>query len=718
MNIVISGPPRKPAAQAEQLQERQRLSAEATARAELARLVGPKLLGQVKGWADVERIMGVPIPAYFKEELYHAESYRKYCEYYVSSAESRMAEKLRKLAEENAAVVVEKQNLKVSGVTFKPQQRKAIDGIIAAYKAKKGGVWLPLGTGRGKTFVAGGLIQWFKQQSLIDNDNVVMPQCFYFTKKPIVLETARKLRDNFKLSIGTDAAPVVGADLNIVHYQALSTKRWTSFFRTERINVFGTSVEVDVWVPRERIVLIILDEAHELKKPKSKRTKRIMGIARAAKAAGRTVFFVAMSATNATTLDDTRWFNFCTGLTDDLNATAWLQQFVSPVKGANTGSKIKKQMDRYIEHIGPMYVRPPNDPLNYKIYNHVEIIDFPSEEAEEFYRRAEQDYIDSIKLIGGEVKNLDMAKFTLFRSAAEYIKADWYAKKAYEEVQSGRSAIIAVEFKRTLNKVLSILGSMGVTRDKISILKGDDKIITQAEVYTDIEFANLLARQDREMNDYIDTNGEPPDDPWFFLSRKEKAKVRKTRQYNQDMVRSGESRYEQIERTKWLVEMDLGKQSDEQRDREKCRFLNNDTHYLLMTCSVGGTGIDADDRIPKELGGRPRTTIGTVCYYAEQWLQALGRDARLTTLTDVHHIIAMFNRSIESQHVLPTLSKRLDAMSSMTGGAGDLEGMLAAKIARSNNTTFEEAKSVSAASEDLIVSEDDDTDDDDDDIED
>lgn len=710
MPIALTRPaPIAPPVQAIKQAEKQRLSAEATARAELAVLAGPKMLGRIKSWDDMQKLLPkIKIPQAFLDEPFGDREYNNFKTWYVAGALNRMTAKAAEIKAANDTIVVTKQNLKVEGVTFKPQQRKAIDGIVAAYNAGKNGAWLPLGTGRGKTFVAGGIIQWFKQQGLVTDDNIVLPQVFYFTKKPIVLQTAEKLEKFFKLSCSTERCPRIGADLLVTHYQALGTKSWAQYFKQDRINVFGSAVEVDVWAPRERVVLIVLDECHELKKIKSKRTRRIMGIARAARAAGRRVFFLAMSATNATTLDDTRWFNFCTELTDDLSGSSWLQQFVSPVKGANTGSKIKKQMTRYLDHIGPMFVSPPNDPLPYKVHTKVEVIDFPSPEAEEFYRRAEADYIESIRLVGGEVKNLDMAKFTLFRSAAEYIKAEYYAKKAYDDVQSGRSVIIAVEFKRTLLKVLSILGSMGVPRELISILKGDDQIITQDQVYTDIEFASVLARQDIEIRKYQEENdGELPDDPLFFMTRAEKAKFRKTRKYNQDMVRAGETRYEQLERTKWLLNMELGAQTDEMRKREVDRFLENRTHYLLMTFSVGGTGIDADDRIPAEQGGRPRTTICTVCYWAEQWLQGLGRDARLTTLTDVHHIIAMFNRSIESQHVLPCLSGRLDSMSAMTGGAGDLEGQLASSIAKMGvrAADFKPVQSVSAVSDDLLVDE-------------
>jgi hypothetical protein len=712
--IPIGGGPPKPTQQ----NNRVRQSAEAAARAELAPISAAQLMGRLKSWDDLQKVVKIKIPALFREELFTLKSLADFRAWYVNSAYDRMT---AALAEQSAKTVeVKKLDVKVEGVTFRPQQRKAIDETIAAYDAKHDGVWIPLGTGRGKTFVAGGIIEYFRSRGMLQNDNMLFPPVFFFTKKTVVVPTRAKLEDYFHFKCDTNAVPKFGADIRIMPYQSLGTKQFEPFFRKERIEMFGQGVEVDVWAPREKLVIIVLDECHELKKMKSKRTKRVMGIARAARARGARVFWVFMSATNATTLDDTRLFNYVTGLVDDTNATSFLQNFVSNVRGANTGSKIKAQMDRYIKHIGPKYVRPPNDPLPYKVKTTAEIIDFPSPEAEEFYRRAEIDYIESIEAIGGVVKNLDMAKFSLFRSAAEYVKCDYYANKAYNEVQSGRSAIVVVEFKRSLLKVLAILGKLGVPRSRISIVKGPDEIITQDQVYNDRDYAALLKRQDEEVKAYQDLNdGQPPDDPWFFLSKKEKTKVRKTKTYNQNMVRTGMSRYEQIEQTKWLLNMELGTQTDAARHEEVQRFLRNDTHFLLMTFSAGGTGIDADDRIPAEQGGRPRTTLSTVCYWAEQWLQALGRDARLTTLTDPHHIIAMFRRSIESEHVGPTLIKRLDSMSAMTGAGGDLEGMLAAAIAKSGKTTdFADIQTTTATSDDATLDDGapaDDEDDDDDD---
>lgn len=711
-----AAPPLSSAQQAK-LNDKQKASAEAAARAELAPVTVPLLTGRVKSWDDVERLVPkLKIPPVFREELFNKLAWETVKTWWINGAADRMEKAAAELAAKAASLNVVKLNVKVEGVTFRPQQRKAIDQTIAAYNAGVNGCWIPLPTGRGKTFVAGGIISYFKEQGLLDNDNMVFPPVFFFTKKQVLIPTVAKLRKFFNLRCATDSAPLYDASVYCAHYQALSTRRWSSFFKAEKRESFGNVVEDEVWVPREKITLIFLDECHECKKLKSRRTKRIMGIARAARAAGRRVFWIFMSATNATTLDDTRMFNFCAGLCDDDDSTAFLTKFLSPIKGARTSSKIKKQMDNYVEHIGPMFVRPPNDPLPYKIHNKIEIIDFPSEREEEFYRRAEQDYIDSIEAIGGEVKNLDMAKFTIFRGAAEYCKVPWMVAAALEREKRGRSVILAFNFKRSMLRALALMAEHGVGRDNISIVKGPDRIIQPHEVYGDVEYANLLSRQDYEIAKYKEQNeGAEPDDPWFFLTKKEKAKKNKTRRFNQEMVRAGETRTEQHARVQWLTELELGTQSDEVRAREVDRFLENKTHFFFFTSAAGGTGIDADDRIPN---GRPRSTITGVSYTGEEWIQVFGRDARVTTLTDVEHIIGMFNKSIETEHVLPRLAGRLDSMSAMTGGNGDLEGLMMASIAKSKKKSgFKDAQSVAAQSEDLIVDEGTDDDDDDDDDE-
>lgn len=706
------------------LSDKQKASAQAAARADLAPVTVPLLTGRVKSWEDVERLVPkLRVPATFREEPFHNLAWESVRSWWISTADQRMQDEAARLAAKNAAVEVVKLNVQVAGVKFRPQQRKSIDQTIAAYNAGSNAAWIPLPTGRGKTFVAGGIITYFKEQGLLDNDNLVFPTVFFFTKKQVLVPTVDKLKDYFGLKCATDKAPNFDASVYCANYQALSTKRWSSFFKTVTRESFGNTVTDEVWTPREKITLIFLDECHECKKMKSRRTKRIMGIARAARAAGRRVFWIFMSATNATTLDDTRLFNYCAGLCEDDDASAFLSRFLSPVKGARTSSKIKKQMENYIAHIGPMYVRPPNDPLGYKIHNKIEIINFQCKRDEEFYRRAEQDYIDSIEAVGGEIKNLDMAKFTIFRGAAEYCKVPWMVEAALKAEKEGRSVLLAFDFKRSLLRALSILAEHGVGRDNISVVKGPDRIIQPNEVYGDMEYAELLSRQDYELVKYRAQNdGEEPDDPWFFLTKKEKAKKNKTRKFNQEMVRANETRAEQINRVQWLTDLELGTQSDETRNREVQNFLKNKTHFFVYTSAAGGTGIDADDRIPAAEGGRPRTTITGVSYNGEEWIQKIGRDARVTTLTDVHHVIVMFDKSIETEHVFPLLAGRLDSMSAMTGGNGDLEGKMISSIARSKRlgerAEFASAKSVSATTEDLVVDEgtddDDDTDDEDD----
>jgi hypothetical protein len=693
-----------------------KLSAEAAARSELARLNTLAPLGHIKSWADVEAACPKlnPVPSIFRDEPFTLDRLSELRAYHISTAAARAEQAAAALIKRNEEIVVTKQNVKVEGVEFRPQQRKAIDGIIAAYQAGLNAVWVPLGTGLGKTFIAGGVLSWFKQQGLLPTDHIMFPAAFYFTRKQVRVPTAYKLSTYFKLTYATDERPRHDADIYISHYNALTSRKWSYFFRAEQGQAFGNVTKIYTWVPREKVVVIVLDEVHDLKKVKSARTKRILGIARAAQLNGYRVFWICMSATNATVLDDTRLFNYLAGYTDENNSTAFLSRFLSP-KG-KPSAKIKAQMSRYIDFVGKAYVRPPNDPRKFKNTFAIKMIDFPSPESEEFYRRAEEDYIEAIEATGGEVANLQTARFTLFRAAAEYCMCEWFVESAFASIAEGRSVLIAVDFKRTLLKCLAMFAERGIGRDQISIAKGPDRIITPDECFNDREFAKLLRQSDDEVRRFKEENdGEEPDSPWFFLSKKDQQKVKRTRLFNQQMVRAGETRAQQVHRTKWLEDMELGIQSDEARNNEVQRFIRNETRIFIYTADAGGTGIDANDVVGPANGGFPRDCYTSVAYYGEQWVQKIGRHVRINDMSDSRTFIGMFNNSIQSEHVLPLLANRLDSMSAMTGGTGDLEEKLMASIKRNPTKQFKRAADITVDSEDMVVAEGDGTDDEDDD---
>lgn len=708
MPITLPKPTPPPVSAKSAVDEKLKASTEAAARSMTTRIEGRRLLGQIKTWDDVERTAGVPVPAMFREQPLLA-GRTDYYKWFVSTAYERFraAQESQRPTE---PIVVTKQNLKFEKITLKPQQRKALDQLIANFKAGARGSWLIMKTGRGKTPVYGAFIEWLKLEGHIDpTENYLMPQVFCFTKKQVLLATRDKLNHFFGLRCSMDRAPLMQPHCHLANYQSLSSQKWRPFFGTETIEVFGNKKTIDVWRVREKIVLIVLDECHELKKMKSQKTRKIQAIIRAANARGMRVFFIFSSATPATVLDDTRLYNWATGRCDDDTETAFLQQFC---RDEGPSAKCAANMERYLKSLELEVVRPPNDPLSYKIFNEVKLIDFPDEQSERMYREAEKNYVEAVVASGGVVGDLSMAQFQIFRHASELCKVPYFVERAIELVRQGRSPILALNFQDSVIKAAALFTKAGFRRDQLAFVWGGTKISQPSEVYTTVQMTKIVTMMQEEQQKFREEFGKEPPSIYYPLEGKELTKFKKTRIFNKDRLWQKETKAQQAERVGWLANMDLDKQTDESRYAEVNRFLADEAVICIMTAGAGGVGIDLDNQIE---GGRPRSTLCSVQYYAEEWIQFLGRDNRLMTKSDVYHEIVMFNRSIESEHVLPRLSKRLDSMAAMTGGNADLEDKLNEAIAEVGLTEFSAKSGTSGTADDNVddadlIDEDDDDD--------
>lgn len=685
--------------------------ARAATRARIAGVRPKVALGIVRTWPDLCAIVGTEIKNLGD---FTPENRELYYEWAVDTAGRRAEEEIKRQAEANTAVEIEKFEVNIPGLTLKPQQVKAVNQIISAYRAGKRAVIVAMGTGRGKTIVLGAVAWWFRQQGLISaTDNVFLPQCLVNTKKPVVLATRDKLEKFFKFTTTGDNYQKNDADLGVYHYSTWSTAKWRYMWRTdketgelipEKIDLYGAILEVPFMRLAEPIKLVALDECHELKKPNSSRSRRVLGMIRAN--ATKNAFYIFMSATPAITLRDTWLFNIAAGFAELDNMSQFLGRF-----GSKPDKPNKEAMERYNEFLGIHRVAPPEDRLKYKTTYKVDIVQFPDEATRRVYREAEEDYVKSVLDSGGTPGDTTMAKFTIFRRAAEVSKAPLYAARMLADMAEGRSPVLAVEFIDTVISVASLLAKAGVPRERISLIWGGQKLIRPEEVYTTAEFAAVMDRIRREAERYEHENGIAPEDEFFCLTDAERTKVRKTREYNRQRLRRGETKAEQRERVGWLAGFDLDKQTDVQRYNEVNRFLRDETHCCVFTFAAGGTGIDLDNQIP---GGRQRVVYSTMCYWAEQWLQAFGRCARIMTQSDVAHYILLFDDSIEVEHVLPKLAPKLRSIKTLTGIQGDLEDIVEQAIVKEAKTVKPKLTQadLSFESEDLLVDEAGDDDDD------
>lgn len=682
-------------------------SAIATARSQIAQLRAKRALGRLNSWDEVELFLKYPLRPSTKASFFTIENVNQFFDLWTARAEVR--DRLLGAAKANeVTVTVTKHTIPTAGsVVYKPQQRKAIDQWISLQDAGIPAAMLTIETGGGKTFVAGGaILHEIASGRAVAGAFDIFPRIIYFTKKPVVLATADKLRDHFKLSVSTLKEPKADAQVLVLNYQALSSKQLRPFFAEDEIELFGNKTTVFRWRPTAP-VLVIIDEMQVLKKIKSGISKRVLGFLRATTATNTKWLF--MSATPGTCLRDLWLFALASkfetpsGTIALDNMTAFLGQFAARIDKPN-----KESMKRFATFLGPRLISPPRDPRKYKSINKCEIIPFPDARSREIYLSAEADYIRARESAGEVVGDLSMAQFQIFRGVSELLKAPIYGERMMKTVASGRSAVLAVCYIPTVIETVAYLASRGVRRDQISIIWGGRRIITEDEICTTKEWGQLLYKSDKAEKQFMEENdGARPKEKWYGLTRAEKTRLRKTQEYNVMRMRQGRSHSEHAEHVKWLEDMMLNAQGDEERHEQVKRFLRDETHYCIYTFSAGGTGIDLDNQIP---GGRPRSVISTICYWAEEFVQALGRAYRINTQSDVDQTMLMFENSIESSHVLKILAPKIGSINKLTGFDGDIEDALGRAIARKEIVAQQAA--VTAESDELVDDEADDDDDD------
>jgi len=709
MPITLLSKKRDPA---EDLRKRQEAQVLAAAQAAKSRVMQRFTLGRCVNWQQVSDILNFEVSELYSRMPFIRDNVIQYLDWYVATA---VARELTKFDEQQAAAkaaleLVQKNDIKFEKVKLRPQQRKALDQMIEAYKQGCKAVMVAMGTGRGKTIVFGAFLQWLKDQGKL-SPNIIYPQGLVCTKKPVVLATREKIEKFFDILTTGDSMPNYDAEAGVYHYSTFGTKKHTAMWKKDRhtgeplydsVEVYGSKVLYPQCGLAEPINVAVLDECHELKKMTSRRTRNMRGIL--SSKAARNCFWIFASATPAVCLNDTRLFNLAAGFATEETMAAFLGRF-----GTDASKPDNKAMKKYNDFLGIHLVRPPEDKLSYKIRNRIDIVEFPSPEAEHTYREAEQLYIAAVEASGGTVGDTTMSQFVIFRSADELIKAPIFADYMCRERAAGRAPVLAVCFVETVLEVCSILASRGWTRDELSLIWGGRKLIEASECFTGKEMATILERASAAKAQYVAEFGTEPEDEYFFLSRKEKAKLKRTREFNRQRTRRHQTKAQQNERVAWLKQFELDKQTDIERHKEVKRFLADETVGCIFTFSAGGTGIDLDNQIE---GGRPRTLIATICYWAEEFLQAFGRCARIMTKSDVEHVIPMFNNTITVAHVLPRLEPKLRSIKTLTGIEGDLEDILAAEIVKRKDKSAI-AQSVSAETDELPPAEEEEDDDDD-----
>lgn len=635
-------------------------------------------------------------------------------------------------------------NVAIEQFTLRPQQRKSVDQIIEVLWEKKLGnaVLNPLRTGAGKSIIAGTLIKYLQDNNWLGREFFMpQPRVIFLTKKAVVTKIIRTFR---RMGIKNVGSEMFGNDVCVTHYGAMRTKNNDRYFEEFTDIISGNEVKLKRY-RGEAPVLIVLDECQEIKKWDSTRTQYVWGFHH--NKAGDKIKWVFTSATPGVTLNDMMAFAVFAGIkADDINMLdrhtfpAWVRQF-----GADPRKPNGAAMERFRDHMGALVVSPPNDPSKVKATNRCTLLDFKTSAERARYAKAEQEYIEAIQRVGKGIsdRGLAMVQFMIYRAKCELLSVPYVVELALQRWREGFAPVLAFSFQESVRDAVLALIEAGIPRSQISLIWGGDKAITESEIFKSDEagqwvitkiklddvvervrsggitaLADLVTQTEDALKfalqqlklpiTAVHAAPEFDDDKWDIDTvvewvyehlldlplikarypgvplRKLQTRYRKWTKYTYERVKRDEAEEEARARREKLHNLRLVAMSDSERQSQIDQFQDGRTQFCIYTLSAGGTGVDLDHQIP---AARPRWVYSTVCYYAEEFMQALGRCMRVATISDVVQEIIFFNGTIAAKHVAPKLMKKVKAIAKIASSSDDLVSVLESAVLDETSTT-------------------------------
>jgi hypothetical protein len=229
-----------------------------------------------------------------------------------------------------------------------------------------------------------------------------------------------------------------------------------------------------------------------------------------------------------------------------------------------------------------------------------------------------------------------LVELGIFLAAAEYCKRFIFAERMFRDVQSGKAAVLAVKFKKTIIAVTKILHEKyGVDRNNISLIWGGGQ--------TQLTAKQKLKAKIREKMELFEEAGVSMED--LMLEDVEERVL-------EDLP----------------PELRLGNQSKEERQKEIDRFQSGRSNYCIFTYKAGGVGLSlhhtdeqTNVKVRRQKSGyavvedipkvpvRPRkVTIGPT-WSPIELVQGCGRVPRLTSLSDTEQNFLYYRGTVEEE---------------------------------------------------------------------
>lgn len=519
------------------------------------------------------------------------------------------------------------------------QQDAANEVYHKLYVLNYSAVLLVSGTGTGKTFIAGNIIA-----RAIDDQQSLRHHCIspfpyvYMTAAPVVEQTSRDLEYRFGIDI-------LGQSVVVTNYEKLLTNYSKRFLEKK--------IEIDLVTGQEKLYYVFnqilvphfwdWDEMHKITRNDAQRTQIAQAVNDLPVEARPKQLF--MSATPFARIKDCKTFALACNyrLSDGsiLNDTNWDDFAKSVATDGDPAAYTEASMERFMALFAPYIVNVRAPHGKFKAKNRCRLIAFPSPEAKARVDRAWIIYQEKKARIGQDKDYGPFEEWVAlgqFLKATEYEKGDVFEELMFNAVENGRAAVCAVRYKGTVEKIVRKLMMRGVKREEISLIwggaaNGGMKRLNEDELHKVIRKIASGQVVSRKVLKQVETQ--------LLETEHEKTEI--------EMA--------------GMMEMRLGSQNLDERQREIDRFQTGKSLYCIYTYSAGGTGLSLHhtnvDPRGRPVALRQRRTFASPVFNFREFIQGLGRAHRsIFSLSDTEQDILFFEDSYE-EAVMVIVSQKM-----------------------------------------------------------
>lgn len=502
-------------------------------------------------------------------------------------------------------------------------QPLAASTLWSNFEEGKRGQWLLAPAGIGKTYILGSFIKNFIEKGWIKKCNCISPMpIVYVTKASIVLQTRDVLKNDFNIDVANT--------VHVVNIELLRSSFGKLFVKETLTIKAGVEHYEFKWNPYMHPLLIIWDECQQLARDMAQQTKIACAFNEIPQLYNVPVFQIGASATPMSRVCEGKHFACSTGMkwNDKVITNENWPTFANHISYPFIPEEYEEAcIQKFLKYFDDCIVRVKDIKLKYKSFVSTHRIHFKSHIEEEEYQAAWDNYQKKKAKIEGD-KSLTasqgrfamLAQFIIFRKAAEKIKRYHFAEFVVKSWDAGKAPALGLAFKGSMVAVYKILvEDYGWQRKDVSFIWGGS-----TESLNDKQ---KLAKQ-------LKAKGLDSILQGMNISMED---------LGIDMQNLNEKTTEQYEFEK---EHNLLSQKPEEREKERLRFQRQDSRLLLFSYKAGGTGLSAhhERRFPK---ARQREGLFSPVYSEKETIQALGRLARITSISDTYQVMAYYANTIE-----------------------------------------------------------------------